>query len=152
MFKKMNFPTVPLRELVLKGVAAQTDPPRPLVLVVDDEQVIADTLAAILRQSGFTALAAYEGRGALDIALANSPDLLLTDVAMPGMNGIDLAIAVTQAIPECRVLLFSGQATTAGLLARAHEEGHDFTTLQKPLHPTELLARISETLDVPATI
>jgi len=146
----MNFKTVPLRELVLKGIAAQTGQQKPVVLVVDDERVIADTLAAILRQSGFAALAAYEGRSALEIALANSPELLLTDVAMPGMNGIDLAIAVRKAIPECRVLLFSGQATTAGLLADAHEAGHDFTTLQKPLHPKELLVRISETLEVTA--
>jgi len=121
MSKVMNFKTVPLRELVLKGIAAQTGQQKPVVLVVDDERVI-----------------------------ANSPELLLTDVAMPGMNGIDLAIAVRKAIPECRVLLFSGQATTAGLLADAHEAGHDFTTLQKPLHPKELLVRISETLEVTA--
>jgi DNA-binding response OmpR family regulator len=152
MSKQMNFQTVPLAELVAKGVTDRTDPPRPIVLVVDDERVIADTLAAILGRSGFAAVAAYQGLSALEIALANHPDLLLTDVAMPGMNGIDLAIAVRTAVPECRVLLFSGQVTTADLLAQAHEAGRDFTTLQKPLHPTELLARISETLEIPATI
>ncbi len=144
---KMNFQTVPLAELALKGVAAQTNQPKPVVLIVDDEKLIADTLAAILGQSGFAALAAYEGRSALEMALAIPPDLLLSDVAMPGMSGIELAIAVRQAIPDCKVLLFSGQATTADMLARAHEAGHDFTTLQKPLHPKELLARISETME-----
>jgi DNA-binding response OmpR family regulator len=152
MSKVMNFETVPLAELASKGVTARIDRSKPIVLVVDDERVIADTLAAILGRSGFAALAAYQGFSALEIALANRPDLLLTDVAMPGMNGIELAIAVRKAVPECKVLLFSGQATTAGLLAQAHEAGHNFTTLQKPLHPTELLARISESLEVPATI
>jgi CheY-like chemotaxis protein len=148
MPKKMNFQTVPLAELASKGVTAQAEPSKPKVLVVDDERVIADTLAAILGKCGFAALAAYQGLSALEIALAIRPDLLLTDVAMPGMNGIELAIAVKQAVPDCKVLLFSGQASTANLLAEAHDAGHDFTTLQKPLHPTELLARISETLEV----
>jgi len=131
----------------LKGVTRQTDPPKPVVLVVDDETVIADSLAAILRQNGFAAIAAYDGRSALEIARMNPPDLLLSDVAMPGMSGIDLAIAISQATPGCKVILFSGQATTVDLLSTARDAGHDFTTLAKPLHPTELLARISETLE-----
>jgi DNA-binding response OmpR family regulator len=142
----MNFETVPLAELALKGVAPQPHSSKPVVLIVDDEVVIADTLAAILRQSGFTAMAAYRGSTALEIAYINPPDLLLTDVAMPGMNGIELAIAIRRSFPCCKILLFSGQASTADLLAGANHAGHDFTSLQKPLHPRELLARISETL------
>ncbi len=125
----------------------QTDQPKPLVLVVDDETLIADSLAAILRQSGFAAMAAYDGLSALEIARVVPPDLLLSDVAMPGMSGIDLAIAISQATPGCKVILFSGQAATVDLLSTARDAGYDFTTLAKPLHPTELLARISETLE-----
>jgi DNA-binding response OmpR family regulator len=146
MSKKMNFQTVPLAQLALQGAAPQTDRPRPVVLVVDDETVIADSLAAILRHNGIAAVAAYNGRSALEIARAVPPDLLLSDVAMPGMSGIDLAIAISQAIPSCKVILFSGQAATMDLLSTARDAGHDFTALAKPLHPTELLARISETL------
>jgi CheY-like chemotaxis protein len=65
---------------------------------------------------------------------------------MPGMSGIDLAIAIRQAVPDCKVLLFSGQAATADLLADAREAGHNFTTLEKPIHPKDLLAYISESL------
>jgi DNA-binding response OmpR family regulator len=142
----MNFETVTLAELASRGIVLQSHSSKPVVLIVDDEVLIADTLAAILRQSGFTAMTAYRGSTAMEIAYINPPDLLLTDVAMPGMNGIDLAIAVRQSFPDCKILLFSGQASTAEMLTNAHYAGHDFTSLQKPLHPRELLARISETL------
>jgi len=152
MPRKLNFETVPLAELISKGITARADSSRPKVLVVDDERIIADTLAAILGKSGFAAVAAYQGLGALEIALSIRPDLLLTDVSMPGMNGIELAIAVRQAVPSCRVLLFSGHASTADMLARARESGHDFAVLAKPLHPTELLAQISQSLEVNTSV
>ena len=152
MPRKLNFETVPLAELISKGITARADSSRPKVLVVDDERIIADTLAAILGKSGFAAVAAYQGLGALEIALSIRPDLLLTDVSMPGMNGIELAIAVTQQVPNCKVLLFSGHASTADMLARARESGHDFAVLAKPLHPTELLAQISQSLEVNTSV
>jgi len=68
------------------------------------------------------------------------------------MNGIELAIAVRQAVPSCRVLLFSGHSSTADMLARARESGHDFAVLAKPLHPTELLAQISQSLEVNTSV
>jgi DNA-binding response OmpR family regulator len=145
MTKAMHFSTVPLAELASKGVTPLTDRLRPIVLVVDDEGVIADTLAVILGQAGFMAMVAYDGQSALELAKIVPPDLLLTDVVMPGMTGVDLAIALTRALPGCKVLLFSGQAATADLLGEA---GVDFTVLAKPLHPTDLLARLSETLDL----
>jgi DNA-binding response OmpR family regulator len=146
MSLKMNFQTVPLTELASKGLTAETHQPRPVVLVVDDEVVIADTLVAILSQNRIAAMAAYNGKSALEIARVVPPDLLLSDVVMPDMSGIDLAIAIRQAIPDCKVLLFSGQAATVDLLGRARAAGHDFTALEKPIHPKELLARISEAL------
>jgi DNA-binding response OmpR family regulator len=147
----MNFETVPLAELASKGIIPPTNPYKPVVLIVDDEQIIADTLAAILRRSGFTAMATYQGSTALEIARNSPPDLLLTDVAMPGMSGIDLAIAIRQSFLHCKVLLFSGQASTTDLLTNARDAGHDFVCLQKPLHPKELLARISEALALQPT-
>ncbi|MGC1300697.1 MAG: response regulator [Alloacidobacterium sp.] len=146
MSSEMNFQTVPLTELASKGLTAQTDQPKPVVLVVDDETVIADTLVAILSQNRISAMTAYNGKSALEIARIVPPDLLLSDVVMPDMSGIDLAIAIRQAIPDCKVLLFSGQAATVDLLSSARDAGHDFTALEKPIHPTDLLARISEAL------
>jgi DNA-binding response OmpR family regulator len=119
---------------------------RPIVLIVDDEKIIADTLGAIFNNSGFTAFAAYDAKSALELAAVASPELLITDVMMPGMNGIDLAISIEALLPSCKILLFSGQASTVDLLAAARTLGHDFTTLSKPVHPTELLKRASESL------
>src|ERR1700752_4711864 len=64
------------------------------VLVVDDEQIIADTLAMILAKNGYRTMAAYEGNGALEVARLNRPALVITDVVMPGMTGIELALAL----------------------------------------------------------
>jgi hypothetical protein len=59
---------------------------------------------------------------------------------MPHMNGIELGIQFKIKHPSCRIVRFFGQATTSGLLEKAHEEGHDFHDLSKPIHLTELLA------------
>lgn len=116
------------------------------IFVVDDEPVIAQTLAAILRQSGFDADAFTSPLAALDKSAHNPPDLLLSDVMMLGMSGIELAVELTRVHPECRVLLFSGQAATADLLEAAREQGHDFDLLSKPVHPKDLLEAIRRTV------
>ena len=71
---------------------ANGQPAKPRVLVVDDERVIADTLAIILNQNGFEASAVYTGTAAVDRARDTRPDLIISDVIMPDMNGIDAAI------------------------------------------------------------
>jgi len=109
------------------------------VLVVDDERMIADTLAQILNASGFEAMAAYDGEAAIGRAREFEPDILLTDVIMRGMSGVEAAIAVSKILPRCRVILFSGQAATVDLLERAKGQGHSFELLPKPIHPQELL-------------
>src|SRR5258708_33754055 len=97
-----------------------------VVLIVDDERVIADTLSIILSKSGFSTMTAYDGEGALELARAVHPDLLISDVVMPEMTGVELAIAVTETVPGCKVLLFSGQAATVQRLAKARQAGRDF--------------------------
>ena len=119
---------------------------RPVILVVDDERVIADTLSVILSGNGFDVLTAYDGEGALELARRSAPNLLLTDVVMPGMTGVELAVAVTKTAPSCKVLLFSGQAATVDLLAYAKQQGRRFNLLLKPIHPSDLLSRISDCL------
>ena len=149
MSPKLNFEIVPVAEVPQEDTVALPKRTQPLVLVVDDEKVIADTLSMILSRSGFSTLTAYDGASALEIAAEHIPDLLISDVMMPGMTGIELAITVTETIPGCKVLLFSGQAATVDLLEKARRTGHDFTTLTKPVHPTDMLKRISECLGTP---
>ncbi|HTD22523.1 MAG TPA: response regulator [Terriglobales bacterium] len=117
---------------------------KPKVLVVDDEQMIADTLAIILNQSGYDAVAVYTGAAALESARANKPDLVISDVIMPDMNGIEAVIKIREFLPGCKVLLFSGQAATADLLEMARNQGHEFEILAKPVHPQDLLAKLRE--------
>lgn len=113
-----------------------------VVFVVDDEPVIAVTLALILKQAGFDAIAFDHPEKAIATSKHTTPDLLITDVMMPGMTGVELAIRFRKTFPECKVLLFSGQAATANLLTEAHEQGYDFDLLAKPVHPADLLAKL----------
>ena len=116
---------------------------RPKILVVDDEQVIADTLARILELNGYDAFVSYTSSAAVEIARNMRPELVILDVIIPGdISGIDAAIQIRQALPDCKILLFSGQAATSDLLEKARAQGHDFEILAKPVHPSELLAKL----------
>jgi CheY-like chemotaxis protein len=115
---------------------------KPKVLVADDERVIADTLAMILNQSGFDARAVYSGEKALELAPTFQPDMLISDVIMADLNGIDTAIRIRALLPGIKVLLFSGQAATADLLEKARKDGHEFDILAKPVHPQDLLNKL----------
>lgn len=115
---------------------------RRKVLIADDERVIADTLAMILNQSGFQAQVAYTGEQAVEMAHLFAPDMLISDVIMAGLNGIDAAIKIRELLPKVKILLFSGQAATADLLEKARARGYEFEILAKPVHPGDLLARL----------
>jgi CheY-like chemotaxis protein len=78
----------------------------------------------------------------VDRARETKPDLIISDVIMPDMNGIEAAIRIRQALPGCKILLFSGQAATADLLEKARAQGHEFEILAKPVHPQDLLAKL----------
>jgi CheY-like chemotaxis protein len=112
------------------------------VIVVDDEQVIANTLAIILNQAGFEARAVFSGEKAIELLESFQPEMLIADVVMPGMTGIEAAIVIRNKLPKCNILLFSGQAATTELLEQARTQGHEFEILAKPVHPSDLLAKL----------
>jgi DNA-binding NtrC family response regulator len=124
---------------------------RPRIFVVDDEFVIASTLATILQRNGFDAVYYTDPLQALAAARQGAPNLLITDVVMPELSGIDLAIAMKKESPDCRVLLFSGQAATANLLESARSRGYDFELISKPIHPTEFLQKIRNVAQEPVS-
>jgi CheY-like chemotaxis protein len=142
-----EFEIIPLDQVPREGPAPDAE--RPVLLVVDDERLIADTLSVILAKSGYSVLTAYDGRTALELARETPPTLLLSDVMMPGMTGIDLAIAIRQSAPSCKVLLFSGYAATVDMLTEVRDAGHNFSVLSKPIHPSDLLKSLSEMIDAP---
>jgi DNA-binding response OmpR family regulator len=117
----------------------------PRVYIVDDEWVIAETLATILAKNGFHARAFHNPNQALVRAMDQPPDILLSDVMMPGLDGIEMAITLRRAGNNCRILLFSGEAGAVDLLCDARRRGYDFELLEKPLHPMQLLLRLRNT-------
>ena len=112
------------------------------ILIVDDEKNIADTLAMVFKIKGHEAMAVYNAETAVETIETFEPDIVLSDVMMGKMTGVDLAIYLSKARPDCKVLLFSGQAATADLLREASRKGHEFRLLAKPIHPQKLLEDI----------
>ena len=116
---------------------------KPRVLIVDDERNIADTLAMVFNMKGHEAMAAYSAESAVELIETFEPDIVLSDVIMGRMTGVDLAIYLSRARPDCKVVLFSGQTATANLLAEASRKGHDFRLLAKPIHPEKLIEEVT---------
>jgi DNA-binding response OmpR family regulator len=121
---------------------------RPLVLVVDDEPVLLETLRVIFNANGLAVITAEDGREALEMAQLTPPDVLVSDVAMPGMSGLDLAVEVRDAFPNCEIILFSGEPATCDRVVEYQAKGYEFITLIKPVHPTHLLACMFELLSL----
>jgi DNA-binding response OmpR family regulator len=114
------------------------------IMVVDDETVIADTLTQILERNGYAAYAAYDAESAIEAALLMPPELVISDVMLPGINGVELGIKIRRIFPGCNVILFSGQSRSRDLLTAALTAGSHFLFIEKPIHPTVLMERVSE--------
>lgn len=130
------------------GFLAQSGGPagqrlRRTVFVVDDESLIADTIAEILNDSGdFEAIAIHGGESALELAQNRVPDILITDVVMPGISGIELAKSIRSRYAKTRIILLSGQAQARDLVKEAGRAGRSFELWAKPIHPDLLLERL----------
>jgi DNA-binding NtrC family response regulator len=132
---------------VCSNESLRVNPMAKRIFVVDDEKTIADTLAVILRKSGYEASPFYDAETALAQLESCRPDLIISDVMMPGMNGVDMSVLIRERHPACKVLLFSGQASTLNILELVGQRGYDFELLAKPIHPTDLLAKVAHVSD-----
>jgi CheY-like chemotaxis protein len=117
------------------------------IIIVDDDVLIAESLANILNGEGFEATAVFSGQDAIDWAKKTKPDVVVSDVVMPEMNGIEAAKSIREFLPHCRVILFSGQALTNDLLAEARAQGQTFEMLAKPVSPYALIAALRSKSD-----
>jgi DNA-binding NtrC family response regulator len=114
------------------------------IIVVDDEPIIADTLVDILNGEGYEAVAVSDGASAIKWAHMIEPDVVISDVIMPNINGIDTAKEILKIRPQCRIILFSGQAASMELLEEANRAGFQFEVLPKPINPDRLLLILDE--------
>lgn len=112
------------------------------VLIVDDEHVIADTLSLICKYHGYQVETAYSGETAVEKAADWRPNVLISDVVLGGISGLDAALEICRKDPGCRVILLSGQPLGVDQLNRAKECGQVFEVLLKPVHPETLLRRL----------
>ncbi len=140
----LSFSGAPDEFRVGEGKAGEDDDTfQRRVLVVDDEHVIADSVATILNRNGFEAIARYSGTAALESVHEQCPDIIVSDVVMPDFNGIQLAKAVRSICPRARIVLFSGNVDTSSLLDDASVDGYFFEILAKPVHPLKLLKTLN---------
>lgn len=110
---------------------------RPKVLVVDDEMGILNTLEILLRREGFAVTTAASGREALEQLDESRPDVILTDIRMPGLTGLELLERVRELDPEIAVILMTAQASLQSAMQAVNQGA--FYYLQKPFANDELL-------------
>lgn len=110
------------------------------VLIVDDEKTISDTLATILKMHGFEADAVYSGAAAVERVDSFSPDILLSDVRMWPMGGIEAARRIREIRPGCRIVLLSGALMDDLDWSAIEEQGFEY--LDKPIPPECLVAHL----------
>jgi DNA-binding NtrC family response regulator len=108
------------------------------ILIVDDETAILDTLQILLRGEGFEVAVATSGQDAIERWDQLRPDLVLSDIRMPGMSGIDLLSAVRERDPDLPVILMTAQASLQSAMQAVNQGA--FYYLQKPFKNAELLA------------
>lgn len=116
--------------------------PKILVLVVDDEKQIADAVSRALEMAHFTVETFYDARLALARARDWQPDILVSDITMPDMDGITLAKALRDQYPKCKIIFISGNANwkRQGAFQDAGLAGA--VLLFKPFKLTQLLSLI----------
>ena len=111
---------------------------RPKVLIVDDEAGILETLQILLRNEGFDPVVADGGRAGVEKIAAVSPDIVLTDVRMPGVGGVEVLAAARAHDPNTPVILMTAQATLQTAMQAVNEGA--FYYIQKPFRNDELVA------------
>lgn len=118
------------------------------ILIADDEPTVANTVGMILEHAGYRTIVTHDGNDAARLIRELSPDAVLLDVILPGIDGIEVAIQVCRTTPNCKVVLFSGRPDAADLLAEARARGYNFEILPKPTRPQELVEKMRQLLAV----
>lgn len=120
------------------------------ILVVDDDRLVADTICLIYKANGFDSEACYSAAEGLERARSYVPDLMLCDVSMPDVSGLQLADSIAELLPETRMLLLSAYASNAAYTrAHARRARRPLKLLSKPCRPEDLLRESRALLQIP---
>ena len=111
---------------------------RPTVLIIDDESAIVDTLRILLKNEGFAAHVAFGGKQGIDQIAAIRPDIIISDIRMPTVGGLDVLTAAKQQDPDVPVILMTAQASLQSAISAVNDGA--FHYVQKPFQNDALVA------------
>ena len=114
------------------------------ILVVDDEEPVRDSLTEILRLEGYEVDAEGSGEAALDAVQRANYDLILLDLKMPGMDGIDVMRAVAKTSPDTKIILLTGHGSMESVIEALRQGAHDY--ILKPAPSSEILSSVARGL------
>jgi len=117
---------------------------KPHVLIVDDEPNVRRVLGTLLEQAGFAATRAASGEQALDLVRSLDPDLVITDLKMPGMDGFELLRRLQASFPEIPVVMLTAHGTVANAVEAMKRGAHDFLT--KPFDRQDVVDLVGKAL------
>ena len=116
------------------------------ILVVDDHHTAAITMSWVLEESGYAVSVVSDGKAALDIVSGIAFDLAVVEIILPDIDGIKIAQELCKRLPNCRILLMSGNEEATTLLEKAETDGVQWDVLPRPIRPPELIAKLESLL------
>ncbi len=114
------------------------------ILVVDDEPVARQSMTDILRLEGFAVNSVPNGQAAIEFVRTHPVELMIVDLRMPGMDGLEVVQVVNQISPETEIVLLTAFATTESAIQALRLRIHDY--LLKPASPTQVIASVKKGL------
>lgn len=122
------------------------------ILLIDDDPALRAVTAEILSGAGYTVDEAPDGKSALKLYEAGRHDLVITDIAMPDMDGLELIMSLSHSVPQPRLIAISGdsQLSESLYLPTARQLGVQ-AALGKPIRPEVLLQTVAKVLSAPAS-
>jgi DNA-binding NtrC family response regulator len=119
-------------------------PDRIRILIIDDEEVVCSSCERFLKEEGYDVRTVFSGRDGIRLIDENNYDIVITDLKMPGMSGMDILDYIKKGYPGMRVIMMTGYSTAANAEESLRRGASGY--IQKPFAPSELLSVIVETL------
>ncbi|HSX79581.1 MAG TPA: response regulator, partial [Candidatus Saccharimonadia bacterium] len=116
----------------------------PLILIVEDEKILADSMALYLERHAYATAVVYTGEDSLPLAEENSPDVMVVDIRLPGIDGLEVLRRIREASPSTEVVMITAYASIATAVEAMKRGAFDY--LSKPLDLDELCVVVDKAL------